>query len=296
MSLTEFDQISVSGEGQTREPFNRWHERVREDIPHVPACVAEQWLYRHERYTPYTWLPVSRLRFELQTWELARILKLGINLTDSTPAILSDKEVVGCADNGTWVSQYMLAHGTWPVPIIVLDNAQGIKPPNDELIARWHLIEGHRRTDCLVDLAKKGLAKDSHQVWVLTVADSGAEEVPDHDSISLPNILECFRRARDTELWPGSLLDRVRQAHCLLVHLKPSELPRRNGARSRFVEICRRMEHLSALPSDDFTEAEARQIAGMISEICETLENIRSERFMEELNKGGYLVDQEGSR
>lgn len=73
----EFDRLSVSGEGEVREPFDRWFARVREDIPHVPACVAQHWLYEHESNTPYTWLPLSRLRFDRQTWALAQILKIG---------------------------------------------------------------------------------------------------------------------------------------------------------------------------------------------------------------------------
>lgn len=40
----------------------------------------------------------------------------------------------------------MLEHGTWPVPIIVLDNAAGICTPDDEPMARWHLFEGHMRS------------------------------------------------------------------------------------------------------------------------------------------------------
>lgn len=166
----EFDQLSVSGQGEDREPFDRWYERVREEIPHVPPCVAEHWLYRHESRTPYTWLPLGRLRFEQQTWDLARVLKIGEGVEPNWSPSWSEELGHVSWRRETELGEYMLAHGTWPFPIIVLDNDGAVQPPQGCELARWHLIEGHMRSAYMDHLAKTQQAKPQHQVWVATIA------------------------------------------------------------------------------------------------------------------------------
>lgn len=284
MSEEEFGQLSVSGDGEIREPFDRWHARVREEIPHVPDCVAEHWLYRHESHTPYTWLPLSRLRFDLQTWDLARVRKIGEGIEPRWCPDWSDALGTDPIHRETWLGQYMLEHGTWPVPIIVLDNAPGICSPDDDPLARWHLIEGHMRSAYLDHLAKTQKAQSHHQVWVTTIVD-GPDEAPDNKSCFSPTGGRTYFRSavRDMATGLDSLQDRIRREYRSLMKLRPAEIPRQQGARSRFIEICRRMGQLSDLSAEAFTGQEARSIAVMIVEIHDVIEQMDREQEAEKL-------------
>lgn len=285
MSEEEFDQLSVSGEGETCEPFERWHDRVREEIPHVPACVAEHWLYRHGSGTPYTWLPLSRLRFQLQTWDLAQVQQIGEGIEPRWCPGWSDALGTDRHRRESSLGQYMLEHGTWPVPIIVLDNAAGICAPDDEPMARWHLIESHMRSAYIDHLAKTQKAQSHHQVWVATMVDADESEEPnEEDNFSLASGQDYFRSAvRDMATGLGSLQTRIRQEYRSLMRLMLDEIPRQQGARSRFAELHRRMDRLHDLPAEAFTDQEASSIAVMIVEIHDAIEQLVREEESEAL-------------
>ncbi len=268
----EFDRLSVSGEGEDQEEFEQWHQRVREQIPHVPACVAEHWLYRHGIHTPYDWLPLSRMRFKQETWELARILSIGEGVEPQWSPNWAEELETDPNHYESELGQYMLDSGTWPVPIIVLDNETGLQSSDDEPLARWHLIEGHMRSAYMDHLAKTGRAKETHQVWVTTIIDQEGPATIDEDKSSFTRGHQYFREAvRSMATGFGTLQDRTHRSYRCFMSLLPSDIPQLHGARSRFIEIIRRMERLRDRLGNEFTDQEARYIAIMMIEIHDTI-------------------------
>lgn len=266
----EFDQLAVSGEGEDQEEFEQWHQRVREQIPHVPACVAEHWLCRHGIHTPYDWLPLSRMRFERETWGLARVLSIGEGVEPLWSPNWSEDLDTDPNHYESELGQYMLANGTWPVPIIVLDNEAGLQSPDGEPLARWHLIEGHMRSAYMDHLAKTGQAKETHQVWVTTIVDDEGPVTIDEDMGSFARGHQYFRAAiRGMATGCGTLQERIQQACRRFASLIPRDIPQLHGARSRFAEILRRMERHRL--GNELSDQEARYIAIMIIEIHDTI-------------------------
>ena len=61
----------------------------------------------------------------------------------------------------TWLASNMRTTGTWPTPIIVLDNEPSLNPTYHRL----QLIEGHTRLGYLRTLVEQGTAQPVHAVW-----------------------------------------------------------------------------------------------------------------------------------
>src|SRR5262245_12542937 len=107
-----------------KEPFPAWHARVGHRIPHVPVNVAEHWIHRHWGHSPYEFLPLGRLRFEAQTWSLGQLRAVGFGGRGWSGAWSEidltrlDQPMV----KGTPLARMMMTVGTWPEPVIVLDN------------------------------------------------------------------------------------------------------------------------------------------------------------------------------
>lgn len=69
-------------------------------------------------------------------------------------------------------SSVFLNEGTWPVPIIVLENYGGIVGINGDVYGRpFHLLEGHLRLGYFRNLYRNKLQnlKKDHPVWVVSL-------------------------------------------------------------------------------------------------------------------------------
>jgi hypothetical protein len=152
-----------------KESFVDWYRRIKPLIPHVPENVAEHWLHRHWGYSPYESLPLARLRFSLQTWPLERFHRVEYGSTwkisPNNCNRLYEPEI-----RSTRLAQLMLATGTWPAPVIILDNHDGSLKHRGRRMAPWQLIEGHLRLWYLRCLESRNEATAFHQVWEMTVA------------------------------------------------------------------------------------------------------------------------------
>jgi hypothetical protein len=199
------------------EPFDEWHERVREYISHVPDSVAKEWNHRHWRHSPYEHLPLSQMHFERQTWPLARLgeVKFGKDWGESAADLTRlDQPMVRQAP----LAQMMLRDKTWPAPIIVLDNADGAQVHRGVPMARWHLLEGHQRLSFLRCLEHKNDALPYHDVWVvmITPATADKEPVPDRHPDGDPRPTYAHEKLsnaiRSLAIEPGSLHERLASA------------------------------------------------------------------------------------
>ncbi|MBV9924476.1 MAG: hypothetical protein JOZ96_05490 [Acidobacteria bacterium] len=139
-------------------------------LPHWPGEPLREWLHRHfNNLETYAFLDFERLRFERQTWDLKAIpgheAFADPHFCDSFSKNLE-------ARGRDWLAQYMLEHGTWPTPILLLENLDGALayPHGEKLNQPYHLLEGHRRLSFLNALRQSGRALPQHDVWLVRKA------------------------------------------------------------------------------------------------------------------------------
>jgi hypothetical protein len=161
-----------------KAPFAEWWPRVQDAFPNVPESVAHYWLYEHWGHLPYGRLRSREYAFTLEQWMPADLwgVRSGWCKFDA-----QNKE---CAEHGAHLATlvqrpyeyataiYMIAHGDFPAPIIVLDNRDGHL--RDDPAAHWEvypaahvLIEGHRRFNLALYLGREKRLNASVSVWVM---------------------------------------------------------------------------------------------------------------------------------
>jgi hypothetical protein len=72
-----------------------------------------------------------------------------------------------------WLATYMNTHGTWPTPILLFDNYDGVLSPrqhDDAPGIPYHLLEGHRRLGFFAALKNRGGLRSTHEVWLVRKA------------------------------------------------------------------------------------------------------------------------------
>ncbi|MBQ2905197.1 MAG: hypothetical protein IJE54_01250 [Peptococcaceae bacterium] len=142
-------------------------EKARPFLPHFPDDVLEQWVY--ENFSIFSsedrWeIGYDRLRFSevmitsemvWDIYDLPNYYDAGIGYAE-----ICEKTLV------TMLSDYMLANGTWPRPIIVLDTENSNADGEYEYLRPYHLLEGHRRLVYLKRMLDSGLAvQEHHTIW-----------------------------------------------------------------------------------------------------------------------------------
>jgi hypothetical protein len=158
--------------GGVATPFEEWWPRVKDAFPHVPDNVARYWLHEHWRYSPFDYLPSRNYRFEPQEWPSDRIIEILSRLSNFEPGSQQCLEHGHhLVENKQWdgkpykTAAYMLEHGEWPQPIVVLDNRDGhllpekMDKPFLGAPVGYILIEGHRRFAIGLHLLKTGRMK-----------------------------------------------------------------------------------------------------------------------------------------
>ena len=156
------------------EAFEVYRHRVNGLLPSWPDCPLRNWLYRHYAYavSDYGWLRFDKMSFELVSWpgELIRrdvrthkldlVDRLGTRILSNSPSMRS------------WLQSFVLDHGTWPAPIIVLANTRALRSPRGEVYGQpYHLLEGHLRLGYLRTLLRANSVAlvNSHAVWIVTL-------------------------------------------------------------------------------------------------------------------------------
>ncbi|MDO9473729.1 MAG: hypothetical protein Q7J28_11785 [Caulobacter sp.] len=146
------------------EPFSQWWERNGHRFVGVDPLVLEQWVHRHFHLTPFK-LPLNGLVSRREAWTTDDILKR-VHTSDRLSAG-HDYQALGA----NW-GQDMLALGTWRCPILVLETPNGLRQrAGDWPLARYALIEGHRRFRMLNALACRNEAAFEHDVLLIAYED-----------------------------------------------------------------------------------------------------------------------------
>ena len=132
-------------------PFEEWWPRVKHGFPNVPREVAKEWLYRHWGYSPFSWIESKSYNFLLDTIptsNLKNILNKECNFNEN-PARAIDYGRSYCNEpHKKYVVKYMIDNGTFPSPIIVLDNRENHllnNPDANNIPQALILVEGHSR-------------------------------------------------------------------------------------------------------------------------------------------------------
>lgn len=170
--LERFDPFRDDSDWVSEEA-NVYADRMQSTLlPHWPTEVLIEWFHRHARSLyRYAFLRFERFRFDRQTWQLDHIPNREAFDDESFCERFMDVE--SRAENPhDWLAHYMLRHGTWNTPIIMLDNPRGdfTCPGDRRLKSPFHLLEGHRRLSFLNGLRQIGKARLQHDVWIVTLA------------------------------------------------------------------------------------------------------------------------------
>lgn len=170
--------------GWPRVALPEYLARVRRLLPNWPDEVLESWFYDNsgDILEPYGFLDFSRFEFRRESWPLERLLGIEATLDTwlwqhqregTSPCELFDFHHAGSgmANVRNWLTHYMVEHGTWSTPIVLLDNLGGVYrfPHGEPLKSPVHLLEGHRRITYLDCLRQRGLAAPTHDVWLVTI-------------------------------------------------------------------------------------------------------------------------------
>ena len=162
-----------------KEPFERYLARMRDGVlPDWPEDALRSWLYEHAGgLEPYAWLDYSAFRFRAVSWS-----------TDAVPGRECFWDSGFCDDFSRkvwnpesapddWLLHHMIKSGTWPTPIIALENpAPGLEAPwGRRLSSPIHLLEGHRRLSFLNGLRQRGMAAGEHHAWVVRMSRNPME-------------------------------------------------------------------------------------------------------------------------
>lgn len=166
--LSRFDPYRDSY-GWVSENPEAYAQRMQAGLlPHWPTELLIEWLHRHNSSADrYTFLSFEAMHFSRETWPLERIPNRGVFYDPTFCDNFTDVERRSRTPSD-WLAQYMLEHGTWNTPIVLLDNQAGrIEFPNGVLLKTpFHLLEGHRRLSFLNGLRMIGKATATHDIWV----------------------------------------------------------------------------------------------------------------------------------
>jgi hypothetical protein len=166
------------------ESFEVYYARWPKTLSNIPRPVVEDWIHRHWSDFHRDWI---KLRPQDWIFELSDFTSTQIHSIDHIRTWIPELDAEGVEFVGnaprsrTRLAQYMLANGTFPVPIIVAKNAGHIIHPRsggEHMKEPYQLIEGHSRLACIRGMinAQHPRLVATHNVWVVTIppAASGA--------------------------------------------------------------------------------------------------------------------------
>ena len=156
------------------EPFDDYQKRVAHLLSNWPECPMREWLHRHHQRAVYDygWLHFDTMTYDRVTWDKDKIYnevqtRKMETLEGWGVQILNTPESMR-----TPLQRLFLASGTWPAPIIVLDNPTALVAPYGMPLGQpYHLLEGHLRLGYFRNLyrEKPDAILNAHEVWLARV-------------------------------------------------------------------------------------------------------------------------------
>ncbi len=161
------------------ESFEDYYARWPAELSKIPKMVVEDWIYRHWSCFSNRWIPLQPhlWKYEIALLTCEEILSIDHVLTWIQELDAEGVEyVTGKPRAQSRLAQFMLTNGTFPLPIIVAQNAgHAIYPQSGNLRMKepLQLIEGHCRLACLrgmINSNHKNL-QAKHQIWLVEIPD-----------------------------------------------------------------------------------------------------------------------------
>lgn len=159
------------------EPFESYFARWPKSLAAMPKSIIEDWVYRHWRDFSAYWLDLEPHTWSYELAQFPNECILSIGHVGRWIADLDAEGVEYVSDaprSKTKLAQYMLREGTFPVPILVAENAGAVVHPRtrgERMKEPYQLIEGHCRLACLRGMiqARHPNLLQVHRVWVATI-------------------------------------------------------------------------------------------------------------------------------
>lgn len=174
--LQQFDPFR-EGE-RIAESAEDYSARMRATLlPYWPDELLREWLHRHARHIDrYAFLRFERLRFARETWPLENIPGREAFLDPTFCNGFERIEArVRARHTHDWLAHFMMEHGTWNTPIVLLRVSGRMRGTKWVPLQRpLHLLEGHRRLSFLVGLKRLGRAQPQHELWMAEVVRDAA--------------------------------------------------------------------------------------------------------------------------
>lgn len=157
--------------GYIVESAEDYCQRMKQVLPQWPDEVLREWLHRHaDNISDYASLDFQTFSFELQGWSLESIPGREAFLEPGfCDSFSSRPNLTWRAEQGQWLAKYMIEHGTWNTPIVLLHHPKRIYQDKDGWLLQspFHFLEGHKRLAYLNALRASGEAKAEHAVWLV---------------------------------------------------------------------------------------------------------------------------------
>lgn len=175
-SWTIYPPVINYGEAEM-ESFESYYARWPKSLASIPEKVVQDWIYRHWPLFNQYW---SALRPHTWSYTLAQLSSDEIVTIDHVSTWMQelDAEGIEYQDGGlrseTPLAEYMHSNGTFPMPIIVAQNAGHVAHPRGggELMKTpLQLIEGHSRLACIRNMiqSEHPNLQSHHDVWLVTI-------------------------------------------------------------------------------------------------------------------------------
>lgn len=153
------------------ETGEQYAKRIHSEVlPNFPEEVLIEWFHWQPRVIEdYAFLNFEKMKFERQVWKVEDLPGREAFRSETDFDHLSSVFEQRLRDKN-WLADNMNRHGTWPTPIILLDNRSGeLKfPEGDKLKKPYHLLEGHTRRSFLSVLQADARALEEHEVFVVS--------------------------------------------------------------------------------------------------------------------------------
>jgi hypothetical protein len=175
-NMTIYPPVIDYGEDEM-ETFDYYFARWPKSLSSIPKEVIQDWIYRHwpqfneywSALRPHTW---SYKRVQFSADELLTIENVSPLMLELDAESLEYEQ--GGVRSETPLADYMFANGTFPMPIIVAENAGHVVHPRgdgEQMKVPFQLIEGHSRLACIRSMIRSGYPtlQPQHDVWVVTI-------------------------------------------------------------------------------------------------------------------------------
>lgn len=159
------------GNDATQQDRDKYSRFAHQWLPNLQDDVLLEWFGRHGYDSMAYWahLPLELLHFEEQLWsyeQVSAIQTVNSRLSAVGPGTFGAQKVF---QRGDWIGEYLIKHGTWSAPIVVMNHPNAVKAAGQVVPAGMVLIEGHSRLSRLLNLPSASIRKQRHQVMLGTL-------------------------------------------------------------------------------------------------------------------------------